>query len=58
MIPLTQPGSGKVFRVAESSADFWRSLGYRDAFPAPAEEPKPAPKRPAKKAAPKPPESK
>lgn len=54
MIELTQPGSGKVFRVAESSADFWRSLGYRDASPAPADEPKPTRKRPAKKAAPKP----
>lgn len=57
MIPLIQPGSGKVLRVAEGSADFWRSLGYSDPAPAPAEEPKeekPARKRAAKKAAEKP----
>lgn len=58
MIPLIQPGSGKVLRVAEGSADFWRSLGYSDPTPAPVEEPKseskPARKRAAKKAAEKP----
>ena len=54
MIPLIQPGSGKVLRVAEGSADFWRSLGYTDPSPAPAEEPKPERKRPTKKAAAKP----
>ena len=50
MIPLIQPGSGKVLRVAEGSADFWRSLGYRDPSPAPADKPKPR-KRAVKKTA-------
>lgn len=45
---LIQPGSGKVLEVAEESADFWRSLGYRDEAPAPAPAKEPAP---AKKAA-------
>ena len=56
MIPLIQPGSGKVLRVAEGSADFWRSLGYSDPAPATVEEPKEAKprKRAAKRAAEKP----
>lgn len=29
-VELTQPGSGKLIRVAGDHADFWRGLGYRD----------------------------
>jgi hypothetical protein len=31
MAELTQPGSGRVFRVADDRADAWRARGYRDA---------------------------
>lgn len=46
MIELIQPRSGKVLRVAEEAADFWRGLGYRDAKPEPVDEkPKRAPRK-------------
>jgi hypothetical protein len=44
---LIQPGTKAVLEVAEESADYWRSLGYRDEAKAPAKAD--AKKAPAKK---------